>query len=96
MHKLKCCEKLLKRAIVQKRLFQHTLRKDVKYYPPAYYVPRFRSIGEDGDFDLGLLDFIVCPITRTPLRFDSVFHVLISTKGTVIRIEYGIPIMGNL
>ena len=44
--------------------------------------------------DPRLLDILVCPVTKTPLRFDAERQELISEKaGLAYPIREGIPIM---
>ena len=44
--------------------------------------------------DPKLLDLLVCPVTKTPLRYDAVRQELISEKaGLAFPIREGIPIM---
>ena len=46
------------------------------------------------DIDLKLLDILVCPITKGPLKYDKNKSELISEKaGLAFPIEDGIPIM---
>lgn len=41
-----------------------------------------------------LLEILVCPLTKTTLRYDSARHELVSTKaGLAFPIRDGIPIM---
>ncbi len=48
----------------------------------------------DKEFNYDLLKILVCPKTRTRLRYDSEKHELISDKaGLVFRIKDGVPIM---
>lgn len=45
-------------------------------------------------FDPRLLDLLVCPLTRTPLRYDPETQELISdAAGLAYSIRNGIPIM---
>ena len=47
-----------------------------------------------GDFDLTLLDFLVCPLTKGELRYDPERQELISDKaGLAYPIREGLPIM---
>ncbi len=44
--------------------------------------------------DPRLLDILVCPVTKTPLRYDAAAQELISDKaGLAFPIREGIPIM---
>ena len=44
--------------------------------------------------DPRLLDILVCPVTKTPLRYDAVRQELISdSAGLAFPIREGIPIM---
>ncbi len=44
--------------------------------------------------DPKLLDLLVCPVTKTPLRYDAAKQELISDKaGLAFPIREGIPIM---
>ena len=44
--------------------------------------------------DPRLLDILVCPLTRQPLRYDAAHHELISeAAGLAYPIRQGIPIM---
>ncbi len=44
--------------------------------------------------DPRLLDLLVCPLTKTPLRYDAAAQELISDKaGLAFPIREGIPIM---
>ena len=44
--------------------------------------------------DPRLLDILVCPVTKTPLRYDATRHELISDKAQLaFPIREGIPIM---
>lgn len=44
--------------------------------------------------DPRLLDLLVCPLTRAPLRYDAEAHELISdAAGLAYSIRNGIPIM---
>ena len=46
------------------------------------------------DFDLTLLDFLVCPLTKGELRYDPERRELISDKaGLAYPIREGLPIM---
>ena len=46
------------------------------------------------DIDLKLLEILVCPITKGPLKYDKNKSELISEKaGLAFPIEDGIPIM---
>lgn len=46
------------------------------------------------DFDETLLDYLVCPLTRTPLRYDAARHELVSDQaGLAYPIMEGIPVM---
>ncbi len=45
-------------------------------------------------FDHSLLDILVCPLTRGPLRYDAESSELISEKaGLAYKIRDGIPIL---
>lgn len=45
-------------------------------------------------FDGGLLPKLVCPLTRTPLRYDAAEHVLISdAAGLAYPIRRGTPVL---
>ena len=44
--------------------------------------------------DPNLLDMLVCPVTKTPLRYDAARQELISDKaGLAFPIREGIPVM---
>ncbi|TCQ01272.1 hypothetical protein C8J46_101634 [Sphingomonas sp. PP-F2F-A104-K0414] len=44
--------------------------------------------------DPWLLERLVCPMTRTPLRYDEAAHELISdTAGLAYPIKDGVPVM---
>lgn len=44
--------------------------------------------------DSKLLDMLVCPVTKTPLRYDAAAQELISDKaGLAFPIREGVPIM---
>jgi len=46
------------------------------------------------DIDLDLLAILVCPITRTPLRYDAHAQELISeAAGVAYPIRDGVPVM---
>ena len=46
------------------------------------------------DLDRKLLDLLVCPVTRAPLRYDEAEQELVSdTAGLAYPIREGIPIM---
>lgn len=46
------------------------------------------------EIDPKLLEILVCPLTKTPLRYDAVKQELISEKaGLAYPIRDGIPIM---
>lgn len=45
-------------------------------------------------FDPSLLDILVCPLTRTPLRYDEAAQELVSDDaGLAYPIRDGIPVM---
>ncbi|HEX8365430.1 MAG TPA: Trm112 family protein [Allosphingosinicella sp.] len=45
-------------------------------------------------FDPALLDILVCPLTRTPLRYDEAAQELVSNEaGLAYPIRDGIPVM---
>lgn len=45
-------------------------------------------------FNLSLLDVLVCPQTRTRLRYDKEKHELVSDKASLsYRITEGVPIL---
>lgn len=45
-------------------------------------------------FDEGLLDVLVCPITRTPLRYDRDAEELVSeAAGVAFPIREGVPVL---
>ena len=47
-----------------------------------------------GSFDERLLEKLVCPLTRTPLRFDRARQELVSeAAGLAYPIRDGIPVM---
>ena len=47
-----------------------------------------------GDFDERLLEKLVCPLTRKPLRFDPVRQELISeVAGFAYPVRAGVPVM---
>ena len=49
---------------------------------------------ESYGFDERLLDILVCPLTKTPLRYDEAHQELISEKaGLAFPIREGIPVM---
>jgi uncharacterized protein YbaR (Trm112 family) len=46
------------------------------------------------DIDPRLLEILVCPLTRTRLRYDAATHELISdSAGLAYPVQGGIPIM---
>ena len=48
----------------------------------------------NGGFDPGLVDLLVCPITRTPLRWDEAAAELISDEaGLAYPIRDGVPVL---
>ena len=48
----------------------------------------------DKEFNYDLLKILVCPKTRTRLRYDAKKHELISdSAGLAFRIKDGVPIM---
>ena len=48
----------------------------------------------DKEFNCDLLKILVCPKTRTRLRYDAEKHELISdSAGLAFRIKDGVPIM---
>ena len=50
--------------------------------------------GADHGVDPRLLEILVCPMTRTPLRYDAAAQELISdTAGLAYPIRDGVPIM---
>lgn len=47
-----------------------------------------------GEFDIKLLDILVCPITRTPLVYDAEAQELVSdAAGVAYPIKLGVPVM---
>jgi len=51
-------------------------------------------MNDNKDIDLNLLDILVCPITKGPLKYSKDTSELISIKaGLAFPIEDGIPIM---
>ncbi len=45
-------------------------------------------------FDTRLLDILVCPVTRTPLRYDADAHELVSeAAGLAYPVRGGVPVM---
>ena len=45
-------------------------------------------------FDTGLLDILVCPVTRGPLEYDAEAQELISeSAGVAYPIKQGVPVM---
>jgi len=51
-------------------------------------------MSDDGRFDEGLLAVLVCPVTRTPLRYDAAAQELVSdAAGLAYPIRDGVPIM---
>ena len=47
-----------------------------------------------GEVDLGLLEILVCPVTKGPLRYDRARGELVSEQaGLAYPIRDGIPIM---
>jgi uncharacterized protein YbaR (Trm112 family) len=45
-------------------------------------------------FDPALLEILVCPLTRTPLRYDEAAQELISdAAGIAYPIRQGVPVM---
>jgi uncharacterized protein len=52
------------------------------------------SGAKSGQFDERLLERLVCPVTRTPLRYDEAAQELISDEaGLAYPIRGGIPVM---
>lgn len=46
------------------------------------------------DIDSRLLAILVCPVTRTPLRYDAAAQELVSeTAGLAFPIRNGVPVM---
>ena len=51
-------------------------------------------MSDDEPFDEALLDYLVCPLTRAPLRYDAGRHELVSeAAGLAYPIMRGIPVM---
>jgi len=51
-------------------------------------------MNDNKDIDLNLLDILVCPITKGPLKYNKDTSELISIEaGLAFPIEKGIPIM---
>jgi len=51
-------------------------------------------MSDDNDFDMSLLDVLVCPLTHTPLTYDKNKNELVSEKGKLaFPVRDGIPIM---
>ena len=51
-------------------------------------------MNDNKDIDLNLLDILVCPITKGPLKYNKDTSELISLEaGLAFPIEGGIPIM---
>lgn len=51
-------------------------------------------MAEAADPDPGLLAILVCPLTRTPLRYDRAAGELVSDKaGLAYPVEEGTPIL---
>jgi uncharacterized protein YbaR (Trm112 family) len=45
-------------------------------------------------FDEALLEILVCPVTRTPLRYDAEAQELVSEQGRLAYpIRNGVPVM---
>jgi uncharacterized protein len=56
--------------------------------------PSGKSSKEGADVDAKLLEILVCPLTKGPLRYDRAAHELISDEaGLAYPIRDGIPIM---
>ena len=52
------------------------------------------SDGPARTFDTGLLDILVCPVTRGPLEYDAEAGELISkTAGVAYPVKDGVPVM---
>ncbi len=52
------------------------------------------SGAKSGEFDQRLLERLVCPVTRTALRYDAAAQELISEEaGLAYPIRGGIPVM---
>ena len=52
------------------------------------------AVGESPNVDPKLLEILVCPVTRQPLRYDAAAQELISeAAGLAYPIRDGIPIM---
>ena len=48
----------------------------------------------DHDFDRRMLEALVCPVTKGPLRYDEAAQELVSTgAGLAFPIRNGIPVM---
>ena len=48
----------------------------------------------DHDFDRRMLEALVCPVTKGPLRYDETAQELVSTgAGLAFPIRNGIPVM---
>jgi uncharacterized protein len=57
-------------------------------------VQREAVMDEPSDIDPKLLEILVCPLTKAPLRYDRAAQELISEEaGLVYPIRDGIPIM---
>ena len=51
-------------------------------------------MSNDRGFDEGLLAVLVCPLTRTPLRYDEAAQELVSeAAGLAFPIRDGVPVM---
>ena len=53
-----------------------------------------KAAAPDGEIDPRLLEILICPKTRGPLRYDRKTHELISAKAKLaFPIRQGVPIM---
>lgn len=52
------------------------------------------SADEGGAIDPWLLSILVCPLTRTPLRYDAASQALVSAAaGLAYPVRSGVPVM---
>uniref|UniRef100_A0A8C5AL96 Protein preY, mitochondrial n=1 Tax=Gadus morhua TaxID=8049 RepID=A0A8C5AL96_GADMO len=80
-----------------------SIQRYVRYAPSFHSVPfafvstrNFTNVKDDGEqpFDTSLLDFLVCPLSKKPLRYEVTTNELINEElGIAYPIIDGIPNM---
>ena len=59
--------------------------------PPAQQPPAARP---EAETDRRLLEFLVCPVTKSPLRYDPIAQELISKRARLaFPVRNGVPLM---